>query len=120
MSYLEMQQLAMSAKITIQKLLSDRTEGAFERKHQNISAILIEMGLPYIDGYKPLENYQELLRQVVEERVAATPQLIHMVEAELTRELPQPPSVDEILRALVDAPVVRSRRRLRSILRRRR
>jgi len=37
--------------------LNNRTQGAIERKHQNISAILFEIGLPYVDGYKPLGNY---------------------------------------------------------------
>jgi hypothetical protein len=50
------------------RLLDDRSEGSVERKHQNISAILIELGLPWIDGYKPLGNYQDLLFQVVEQQ----------------------------------------------------
>jgi len=55
----------------LQRLLNGRTKGSIERKHQNISAILIEFGYPYIDGYKPLGNYQELLREVIVERLAA-------------------------------------------------
>lgn len=55
-------------KLLLQKL-DDRTDAAVERKHQNISAILIEYGTPYISGYKPLGNYQALLREVVEERL---------------------------------------------------
>lgn len=46
--------------------LNGRSEGAIERKHQNISAILLENGWPYINGYKPLNNYQERLKKVVE------------------------------------------------------
>ena len=45
--------------------LSGRPDGSVERKHQNISAILIELGCPYIGGYKPLPNYQRLLREAV-------------------------------------------------------
>jgi len=33
--------------------LNNRSDGSVELKHQNISAVLIEMGIPYIDGYKP-------------------------------------------------------------------
>jgi len=33
-------------------MLNGRSEGAIERKHQNISAILIELGFPYVSGYK--------------------------------------------------------------------
>jgi len=38
--------------------LDNRSEGSVELKHQNISAVLIEMGIPYLDGYKPRFNYQ--------------------------------------------------------------
>ena len=37
------------------------SNGAVERKFQNVSAILDEAGLPWIDGYKPLSNYQDEL-----------------------------------------------------------
>lgn len=49
--------------------LNSRSDGAVEFKHRNISAILIELGFPYITGYKPSGNYQHLLRAVVEERL---------------------------------------------------
>lgn len=55
--------------------LDDRSEGAVERKHQNISAILIELGCPYISGYKPLGNYQLLLYEVVADRLKSNEQL---------------------------------------------
>jgi len=62
-------------------LLSGRSAGAIEFKHQNISAILIEQGFPYIDGYKPRANYQERLRsEVIAQLVADTP----MIEAAAT------------------------------------
>jgi len=50
----------------LQPKLDNRTEGSIEFKHQNISAILIELGYPYIIGYKPAFNYQGLLKEVVE------------------------------------------------------
>ena len=43
-----------------------RTEGSIERKHQNISAVLMTLGLPWIDGYKPLGNFQDALLHAVE------------------------------------------------------
>lgn len=46
-------------------LLNGRTESSVEFKHQNISAILIELGQPYIKGYAPRYNYQGLLKEVV-------------------------------------------------------
>jgi len=47
--------------------LNDRSEGAAEYKFQNISAVLAELGYPYIEGYKPYSNYQALLREQVSE-----------------------------------------------------
>src|SRR5262245_3190566 len=41
--------------------LAGRSEGSVEFKHQNLSAVLVELGLPYIEGYKPKGNYQSLL-----------------------------------------------------------
>ncbi|HKB36724.1 MAG TPA: hypothetical protein VKD72_09735 [Gemmataceae bacterium] len=46
--------------------LPGRTDSAIEYKHQNISAALIGLGLPYIDGYKPASNFQALLAGEVE------------------------------------------------------
>jgi len=55
--------------------LDDRTNAAVELKHQNISAILIELGYPYISGYKPMGNYQSLLFDVVADRLKADTKL---------------------------------------------
>lgn len=41
--------------------LNNRSDGSVEIKHHNISAVLIEMGIPYFDGYKPRFNYQRSL-----------------------------------------------------------
>src|SRR5580698_10312814 len=35
-----------------------RTHRSVEVKHQNISAVLDELGMPWIAGYKPKRNYQ--------------------------------------------------------------
>ena len=37
-----------------------RTEGSIERKHQNISAVLLELEMRTIDGYKPLSQLSGL------------------------------------------------------------
>ncbi len=42
-------------------LLNNRNESSIEFKHRNITAILMEMGQPFIKGYKRLANYQQLL-----------------------------------------------------------
>ena len=55
----------------LQPLLRARSRGSIEFKHANISAVLIQAGYPYVDGYKPRSNYQELLRDVVLEHLAS-------------------------------------------------
>jgi hypothetical protein len=87
----------------LRQQLHARTDPAIERKHQNISAILIEMGLPYVEGYKPLGNYQELLGEVVRDRVAGSAELLAAVRAAVQTAMPVP-VVDDILAALVPAP----------------
>lgn len=57
----------------LQKILKQRSEGSIERKHQNISAILIGLHCPWITGYKPLGNFQALLLDVVEDRLKSSP-----------------------------------------------
>lgn len=46
--------------------LNGRTEAAIEFKHANISAAMLELGLPYIKGYQPRANFQRnaLLREI--------------------------------------------------------
>lgn len=46
-------------------LLNNRSEGSVEFKHQNISAVLINMGLPFVKGYLPRFNYQKILEEKV-------------------------------------------------------
>lgn len=46
-------------------LLNNRSDGSIEFKHQNISAVLISLGQPYIKGYLPRFNYQKILEESV-------------------------------------------------------
>lgn len=46
-------------------LLNNRSSGSIEFKHQNISAVLIHLGQPYIKGYLPRFNYQKILKEKV-------------------------------------------------------
>lgn len=80
--------------------LDGRSKGAVERKHQNVSAILISLGLPYIDGYKPLGHGQDLLREVIREQL---PPLLPFVKADV--ETPQSPvAIGDVLNIQVDPP----------------
>ena len=89
-------------KALLQKL-DNRTDAAVERKHQNISAILIEHGYPYISGYKPLGNYQALLGEIVEERLAVDSRLDHA--AQVACETPAvPPLMGDFSKLEVEPP----------------
>ena len=81
------------------KLNASRTPQAIEFKHANISAAMIELGLPYIRGYKPRGNYQAELVSEIQRRMAE-PQLlaalrtdpgIASTETLRSAEPPQPP-----------------------------
>ncbi|MHB1605787.1 MAG: protein NO VEIN domain-containing protein [Leptospirales bacterium] len=43
-----------------------RTHGSIEFKHQNISAVLEKLGLPWILGYKPRWNYQGAILDAID------------------------------------------------------
>ncbi len=46
--------------------LIHRSRGSIEFKHQNISAVLVTLGLPWIRGYKPMPNFQRALINSIE------------------------------------------------------
>lgn len=96
--------------IALQRLLNGRSAGAVEFKHQNISAILITEGFPYIEGYKPRANVQGLLRETVVARLANAKALIDAV-ATAVSVLPQPPTLATSFGdVLVPVPVREMRR----------
>lgn len=86
------------------RILAGRSDGAIERKHQNISAVLIRLGFVYISGYKPLRNFQQLLLEAVSARLERSRSLGDLVRVQVSEPAPVP-SVEDILAALVEAPV---------------
>lgn len=88
----------------IQKL-ANRSEASIELKHQNISAVLIDLGCPYISGYKPLGNYQELLYMVIADRLRADDLFDKTAMAAVQMPAAVPQSED-FSKVLVDAPVL--------------
>lgn len=50
-----------------------RSEGAIERKLQNVSAVLDVLGAQWINGYKPLAHYQDALLAAVERTLGREP-----------------------------------------------
>lgn len=89
-------------KLLLQQL-DGRTDAAVEKKHQNISAILIDCGVPYISGYKPLGNYQALLREIVEERLKVDSRLDQAAEFACSTPA-APPLLSSYSSLLVDPP----------------
>lgn len=90
--------------------LDSRSEGSIELKHQNISAVLIEMGIPYIHGYKPRSNYQrKILPRAIAEYVRNHPELqaLFQTDSEYT---PVVPSVEHILSRMEKPPVYEKRK----------
>jgi len=66
----------------LQVRLNRRTKGSVEFKHQNISAALVDLELPYLRGYKPAKNYQKrLLPQAIEAYLEAHPDLHDQIAA---------------------------------------
>jgi hypothetical protein len=55
----------------------DRSEGSIEFKHQNISAVLQQLGLPGIRGYMPAANYQKAMISAIDHYLAANPVALH-------------------------------------------
>lgn len=91
-------------KRAVASLLNHRSPDAAEYKFRNISAILAEEHVPYITGFTPLYNYQDLLRDVVLNHLWARHSTQAMLEDEVLT-MPEPPSVDDILAQLTAAPV---------------
>jgi hypothetical protein len=56
--------------------LNGRTDASVEFKHQNISAVLDERGLRWIEGYRPLKNYQRSLGAEVDAQLGSDPELL--------------------------------------------
>ena len=89
----------------LQRLLTGRTKGSIERKHQNISAVLHEFGYPSVDGYKPLRNFQRsLLPKIVEERLSASTDLQRLIEVVVNAPADRTPTPKDLLSICVPAP----------------
>jgi len=85
------------------KLLDDRSDGSVEFKHQNISAVLIGLGLPYVEGYKPRGNYQQLLADAVRARLVNNREIEPAVAATVESDA-EPVDFGDILHRLAQPP----------------
>ena len=76
----------------------DRTHRSVEFKHQNISAVLNELGLPWIPGYKPKENFQSAIFGAIDRHLTKNPAIFEMlplspVRASKASEIFVPPPI---------------------------
>ena len=55
----------------------DRSKGSIEFKHQNISAVLQQLGLPRIRGYLPAANYQKAIIAAIDRYLSQNPVALH-------------------------------------------
>jgi hypothetical protein len=90
-----------------------RTHRSVEFKHQNISAVLDELGLPWIPGYIPKRNYQNAISDAIDRYLSAKPEVLHFTPV-LTRSSKSSPFVaaPELLRK-ESAPPQRLQRLIR-------
>lgn len=58
-----------------------RTHRSVEFKHQNISAVLDELGMPWIPGYKPKRNYQNAIFDAIDRYLTKHPEILELVPA---------------------------------------
>lgn len=84
--------------------LTGRSKGSVEFKHQNISAVLNQFGLPYIEGYKPRVNFQSLLEDVVAEVIAPDAEIQALAEMVVDRSEFETPEPESSIRWWVEAP----------------
>jgi|SRR6185312_8801292 len=75
---------AEHARALVQRL-DGRSRASLEFKHCNISAVLLALGYPYIDGYKPRGNYQALLLDVTEDQLQVCAALQEAAQAAALR-----------------------------------
>jgi hypothetical protein len=95
--------------------LTRRSHGSIEFKHQNISAVLVQLGMQFIRGYLPRANFQASLLDGIERFLVGKPETFAtagnpIIEPSEMREdaaifLANPPALDP--HAIVAAPRLR-------------
>ena len=90
---------------SLRQKLTARSKASVELKHQNVSAVLHGMNLPFIAGYKPRGNSQLLLRKAVQTFILDQTDLdSHVVDALQDVRLP---SQTQLRAVVVDPPAMR-------------
>jgi hypothetical protein len=79
----------------------ERTHRSVEFKHQNISAVLDELGMPWIPGYKPKANFQNAIFGAIDRYLTKHPAVLEPATAGRPAE---PPAKE----TFVDPPLPRT------------
>ena len=84
--------------------LPGRTAGAVEFKHANISAVMLQLGFPYLKGYQPRANFQRAaLLNEVSQQVARHPVLDEAALSAVQRPVVMA-ELDDFSRVKAEAP----------------
>ncbi len=67
-----------------------RSHRSVEFKHQNISAVLDELGIPWIPGYKPKTNYQHAIFDAIDRYLTRHPAILETVPTQRATITPPP------------------------------
>jgi hypothetical protein len=76
-----------------------RTHRSVEFKHQNISAVLDELGMPWIPGYRPKRNYQQAIFGAIDRYLTKHPEILEGVFA-------SPPITPPLAELFVSPPIL--------------
>ena len=69
-----------------------RTHRSVEFKHQNISAVLDELGMPWISGYMPKRNYQNAIFDAIDRYLSTHPTALEP-QVDLAAKAPPPSEI---------------------------
>lgn len=86
--------LTKAAENTRVREIVQRSRGAVEFKFQNVSAVLRDLHVYWVRGYKPRGNYQRALRDAVIERLSSDSVLESLMVARASEPLPDVPVAD--------------------------
>ena len=89
----------------LQQRLNGRSRASIEFKHQNISAVLDLRGVPYIGGYKPRGNFQQLLADTIDTYLLEHPEELEiLLGSSLPSEITTPSASRSFRDLLQDPP----------------
>lgn len=83
-----------------------RSPKSIDYKFQNISSVLHGLGLPFVNGFKPLSSVQLLLRKSVQEFISRNSSVLEKIVDAM--EEVKTPEEQEYLARLVEAPKIES------------